>query len=242
MSTRRARIKAVAALPPRRKNVNADAKTKQNVPKEGYEKGPSTPKTPRADTGKKDETKSPIPKTDIKSPLENPVVRTPPPLVPISITKIQVENEPSPRPVLPKEPVLTNTTPQIEKEESDSPQSEKVSVITSAPNSNEVVINNPSTKNTPEKQPFPKLVSTPEVINIDCQNRNDVEKTITTDCEIQNIQKSNIQNVQANHVPKAPGIEGKKKEVLGNENEADKILGTPPDFDKDKRNDIPDGK
>lgn len=237
MSTRRARIKAVAALPPRRKN--ADAKNKQSVLKEGYEKGPPTPKTPRANSGKKDETKSPIPNTDNKSPVVK-AIRTPPPLIPISTTKIQLENVPSPRPETSKEPVPRNTTPQIEKQKSDSSQSEKVSVITSASNSN-YVTNNPPPKTTSVKHPSPKDTS-PKVINIVRQNRDDIEKTSGTDCDIENVQALNIQNMQANHIQNAQEIAEKTIENSDKENGIDKIVDTPSDSDREKRNDIRDGK
>lgn len=237
MSTRRARIKAVAALPPRRKNADADAKNKQNVLKEGYEKGPPTPSTPRANNGIKDETKSPIPKPDIISPVAK-TVRTPPPLIPISTTKTPTENVPSPRPEAPKEPVPRSKTPQIEKRNSDT-QSETVSVITSTFNLNNVVTDNPPPNNTSEKLASP---ASPNIIDIDSQNRNVIEKTNGTVCDIQNIEQPNIQNVKANHIQYIRDIEKITTKGVVTDNEDDIIVGTPSDSDRERRIDIPDGK
>lgn len=239
MSTRRARIKAVAALPPRRKNADADAKTKQNVLKEGYEKGPPTPRTPRTNSGKKEETKSPLPKPDIKSPVAK-TVRTPPPLIPISTTKTQIENVPSPRPETPKGPVPANTTSQIENEKLEAPQSEKVSVITTAFNSNDLVTNN--LQPIPDKHPSPKVVPSPKVIDIDSQNRKDVEETSGAKCGIQSIQEPNIQNVEAKHIQNVQEIVERTIENSFKEIGVVKLVGTPSDSDREKRNDVPDGK
>lgn len=238
MSTRRARIKAVAALPPRRKN--ADPKNSQSVLKEGYEKGPPTPKTPRVYSGKKDELKSPIPNTDNKSPVAK-AIRTPPPLIPISTAKTHIENISSPRQETPKGHVPANNTPQIEKEKFDAPQSEKVSVITSASNSNDLLTNNPLTKITPDKRPSLKSVSSPKV-NIVCQNRNGIEKTSGTDCNIENVQAPNIQNVQANHIQNLQETKRKTIEDSDKQNGIDKIVDTPSVSEREKRSDIPDGK
>lgn len=221
MSTRRARIKAIAALPPRRKNADADAKNKQNVLKEGFEKGPPTPRTPRADSGKKDETKSPAPNTDVKSPVPK-TVRTPPLLIPISSSKtpISVENVPSPRPATPKEPIAVNTTPQIGK---DTPHSEKVSVITSTLSSD--VIASPPPKNILENLPSPSA-------KVDGHERGEAGKKSSTDNDIQSTQEPNVENVQK----KA------NMEDLGKDKDAAVTAVAPSGFDREKKNDIPDGK
>lgn len=111
MATRRARIKAVTSLPPRRKNNDAAEKAKL-LEKETIEKPIKSPRTPRGSIKSQDnlDRRSPKPGSPLKSP--RPVN---------NVFKQQVERVPSP---------LAQT--EVAKEVSVTPKrSEKVSVITS---------------------------------------------------------------------------------------------------------------
>ncbi|KAJ2948552.1 hypothetical protein O0L34_g7807 [Tuta absoluta] len=114
MSTRRARIKAVAALPPRRKNQeNADAKNKL---KEGFEQSAKSPRTPHGKTSKTE---------DISSPSKN-TLRSPPPLLPISSL--------SKTPIPDKVPSSAYVgSPKLDEKPGSSAKPEKVPVIISTP-------------------------------------------------------------------------------------------------------------
>lgn len=114
MSTRRARIKAVAALPPRRKNAeNADTnKNKGNPSNDSVEKVLKSPKTPRTHSAKID---------DKSSPAVGTTTRTPPGLLPISKT-LTVAKTSSP----------VNVRTPIRSAKANTPTSGKISVITSA--------------------------------------------------------------------------------------------------------------
>lgn len=106
MSTRRARIKAVASLPPRRKNVDNTDKTKAAQLKD---EGPKIPKSPRT------------PRSVAKESTEKP--RPTPGLYPLQSTP-NIQNKvssPAKRPETPKSNI--SRTPKV---------AEKVSVITSA--------------------------------------------------------------------------------------------------------------
>ncbi|KAJ8717831.1 hypothetical protein PYW07_005761 [Mythimna separata] len=113
MSTRRARIKAVTSLPPRRKNNDVTEGTKaKNIEKESIEKPIRSPRTPRGSIRPQDnfDRRSPKPGSPLKSPrtVNN-------------VFKYQAERVPSP---------LAQT--EVTKEVSVTPKrSEKVSVITS---------------------------------------------------------------------------------------------------------------
>ncbi|KAH9643642.1 hypothetical protein HF086_006118 [Spodoptera exigua] len=91
MSTRRARIKAVASLPPRRKNNDAD-KAKELV-KEASEKPIKSPRTPRGSIKSQEsiDRQSPKPGSPLKSPRSVNVLkqqaRVPSPLVQAEVTK-----------------------------------------------------------------------------------------------------------------------------------------------------------
>ncbi|CAH0695821.1 unnamed protein product [Spodoptera exigua] len=91
MSTRRARIKAVASLPPRRKNNDAD-KAKELV-KEASEKPIKSPRTPRGSIKSQEsiDRQSPKPGSPLKSPRSVNVLkqqeRVPSPLVQPEVTK-----------------------------------------------------------------------------------------------------------------------------------------------------------
>lgn len=132
MSTRRARIKAVAALPPRRKNADTvdGSKNKQLPSKETAEKALISPKTPRPLASTPEEKNSPAVKT----------LRPTPQLIPISRkTPICPENVLSSIII----PATAKLTPGV---------SEKVPVITSA-SSNKSISNffaSPPAKNLPD--------------------------------------------------------------------------------------------
>lgn len=111
MSTRRARIKAVTSLPPRRKNAdNADSKNKTAQLKDEIQKTVKSPRTPRSSAAK-DGTEKPV--------------RPTPPLLPLHSTPNLHNKVSSPAKPSSDTPKSVIRTPK--------PAAEKVSVITAAP-------------------------------------------------------------------------------------------------------------
>ncbi|KAL0820414.1 hypothetical protein ABMA28_006291 [Loxostege sticticalis] len=111
MSTRRARIKAVTSLPPRRKNAdNADSKNKTAQLKDEIQKTVKSPRTPRSSAAK-DGTEKPV--------------RPTPPLLPLHSTPNLHNKVSSPAKPASDTPKSIIRTPK--------PAAEKVSVITAAP-------------------------------------------------------------------------------------------------------------
>lgn len=213
MSTRRARIKAVAALPPRRKNVDNDAKNKQNAQKQPSEKRPPTPKTSNS---KEEEINSPTPKNVEKSPIPK-TMRSPPPLIPISSSPLLAECASTPK--TPKEPITVNTTPPNVKKKTDSPHSKKVSVITS--NFTFDVFTSPPPKNAPEKQPS---------LSAKAGGHEQSDEGETNSSDRQNTQEPHILNVQ------------EKENTEGMDKDTDIRVETPLAFNRERMSDIPDGK
>ncbi|KAI5633780.1 myb DNA-binding like domain-containing protein [Phthorimaea operculella] len=167
MSTRRARIKAVAALPPRRKNQeNADAKNKL---KEGFEQSAKSPRTPRGKTSKAE---------DKSSPSKN-VLRSPPPLLPISsLSKTPIPDKvPSPAKI---------GSPKLAEKPASSPKPEKVPVITPTP-SIKSVFASPHVRNSPDRRrtasplvlPSPKPATSSDSTTPQAtKDKNEVEKSV----------------------------------------------------------------
>uniref|UniRef100_A0A2A4K5Y5 Cyclic nucleotide-binding domain-containing protein n=1 Tax=Heliothis virescens TaxID=7102 RepID=A0A2A4K5Y5_HELVI len=149
MSTRRARIKAVTSLPPRRKNNEATDNTKAKVlEKEIIEKPARSPRTPRASIKAQENLDrcSPKPVSPLKSPRPvNNILksqdRVPSPLVPTEVSKEAV--------VTPK-------------------RSEKVSVITSTFSVKSNVFVSPKSVGSPVRRfaPSPLVQTTKVDVNI----------------------------------------------------------------------------
>lgn len=155
MSTRRARIKAVTSLPPRRKNTEAPDKRQETISKESSEKITRSPRTPKSSTvPNQEEIKSP----HVKKTTESLINKT----TPVKVVKTPNIFEKSPIPVAEneqKENTLSSTqgTPSMLKNSSnafasplhkDSPRKTFASPAIPSPKANRNVdLNKPTAQN-----------------------------------------------------------------------------------------------
>lgn len=197
MSTRRARIKAVTSLPPRRKNNdNADKNKTTSVSKDEVETTLKSPKTPRTSLKNQESLERSSPVTKQTSPLKSPRGVN-------NVVVSQTERVPSPA-VNNEVPKDVPKTPKI---------SEKVSVITSTSSVKSVFVS-PKSVGSPIRKP---AAPTPKHAMIEIE----VQKLKTPEKAAESPKHKNDSNItadvnkteKAKEVPVISTVAGAKSDV-----------------------------